>query len=358
MDSNRGPEDRMRDMLSQIVNGESRLLNRPDYLYDAIAKAIDDIENFKDSDCQLELLAWILRCDFLSFKASEEERDDWESLFYDAGTFFVELASQSDNKDFIADLVHDLSIRHVGGEGRSVVFLSLEEFLPIDKAKCLILELIETVSEIEMKNREDVIDSICDMADSIKDCENFAKASLLKDPDKSNATILDIANEYFVAGNVELCKQWLNDVKNPGCEDEEAYLDLLAAVADREGRKSDCIKIAHRLYETFPKVIHLSRLASVVDSTEAHSLMEDYAKFRSGDGLDMEFMQLLVAMKCYDVLKVYLDMFEKELTTQDADDLNQISDALEKDGQTELAKHIRDWTVEEPLEAEAFDDKD
>ena len=39
---------------------------------------------------QLELLAWTLRTDFLSFKADDEERDDWESLFYDAGTFFVD----------------------------------------------------------------------------------------------------------------------------------------------------------------------------------------------------------------------------------------------------------------------------
>ena len=72
----------------------------------------------------------------------------------------------------------------------------------------------------------------------------------------------------------------------------------------------------------------------------------------------MEFLQLLVALKAYDVLKGYLDMFERDLTAQDAEILNSISDELEKDGQKELAAHIREWIVEEPEEAQAFDDRD
>ncbi|MCR5377770.1 MAG: hypothetical protein K6E57_02245 [Fibrobacter sp.] len=349
--ANRGKEDRIRETLSQIVSGESRLLNRPDELFDTIAKGIDDIEDVKDGRLQLELLAWTLRADFVAFKAEDDEQEAWNDLFYDAGTFFVELATAFEDKDYVADLVHDLALRHVGGEGRSVVFLSLEEFLPAERAKALIRELIDTVSEVELENREDVLDAICDMADSIKDAEDFAKAALMKDPDKSNATLIDIANSQFMAGNIELAKQWLGDVQNPGNEDEEAYLDLLAAIADREGRKTDCVKIAHRLYETFPKVIHLARLCSVVPPSEVKSLVEAHAKFRSGDGLDVEFMQLMVSLKCYDQLSGYLDLFEKELTTQDAEVLNAISDTLEKDGQVALAKHIRDWTVEDAGEA-------
>jgi hypothetical protein len=211
------------------------------------------------------------------------------------------------------------------------------------------------VTEVDQGNREDILDAICDMADSIKDAATFAKAALLKDPDKSNATLIDIANAQFMAGNLELAKQWLGDVRNPGAEDEEAYLDLQAAIADREGRKSDCIKMAHALYEKFPKVVNLGRLCAFVSAQEATSLLQEYARFRSGNGLEMDFMELLVSLKAYTVLEEYLDMFEKELTVQDAQDLNEISDALEKDGQKALAQRIRDWTVEEPEEAEGFD---
>ncbi len=356
--ANRSKEDRLRDTLTQIVSGQSRLLNRPEDLYETIAKGLDDIEEVKDGKTQLELLAWTLRADFVAFKAEDEEKEYWDSLFYDAGTFFVELASQYEDKDYIADLIHDLALRHVGGEGRSVVFLSMEEFMPAERAKTLMEELIATVSEVELENREDVLDAICDMADSVKDAANFAKAALLKDPDKSNATLIDIANANFMAGNLELAKQWLGDVNNPGNEDEEAYLDLLAAIADKEGRKSDCLKIARRLYETFPKVINLGRLCSLLPEGDVDQLLKEHEKFRSGDSADIEYMQLLAALKRYALLSAYVTRFENELTTMDADELTALADAVEKDGQKELAQHIRDWTVEEPEEAEAFDDKD
>ena len=354
----RGKEDRIRDTLSQIISGQSRLLHRPDELYEFIAQTIDDIEDFKDVGLQLELLAWTLRTDFLSFKADDEERDDWESLFYDAGTFFVELASQYEDKEYISDLIHDLALRHVGGEGRSVLFLSLNEVLPDEAAKKLIDELIATVTEVELQNREDVIDALTDMADALGDCERYTKAALLKDPDKSNATLIDIANEYFVAGNIELAKQWLGDVRDPGSEDEEAYLDLMAAIADKEGRKSDCLKIANLLYEKFPKVINLARLCQLVDEKQADTLLSEHSSFRSGGNVDTEFMQLLLGMKRYALLEKYIDMYEKDLPAEDAEILNGISDELEKAGQKELADHIREWTVEEPEEAQAFDNRD
>ena len=355
----RSKEDKLRDTLTQIVSGQSRLLNRPEDLYEAIASGIDDIENFKNPKDQLELLAWTLRADFIAFKAdTDEEKEYWDNLFYDAGTFFVELASQYEDKDFLADLVHDLAMRHVGGEGRSVVFLSVEEFLPKERAQALLKELTDKVTEVDQGNREDILDAICDMADSIKDAAAFAKAALLKDPDKSNATLIDIANAHFMEGSLELAKQWLSDVKNPGAEDEEAFLDLQAAIADREGRKSDCIKIARSLYETFPKVVNLGRLAAFLPESEADQVLREHEKFRNGNTANLEFMQLLAAMKRYAQLSGYVDRFEKDLTTLDADELTDLADALEKDNQKALADHIRDWIVEEPEEAEAFDDKD
>ena len=355
----RSKEDKLRDTLNQIVSGQSRLLNRPEDLYEAIANGIDDIENFKNPKDQLELLAWTLRADFISFKAdTDEEKEYWDNLFYDAGTFFVELASQYTDKDYIADLVHDLAMRHVGGEGRSVVFLSVEEILPKERAQALLEELINKVTEVDQGNREDILDAICDMADSIKDAANFAKAALLKDPDKSNATLIDIANAQFMAGNIELAKQWLGDVRNPGSEDEEAYLDLQAAIADKEGRKSDCIKIARTLYETFPKVMNLGRLAAFLPDAEADRVLKEHEQFRNGNTANLEFMQLLAGMKRYEQLSGYVNRYEKDLTTLDAEELTDLADAIEKDGQKALADHIRDWIVEEPEDAQAFDDKE
>lgn len=356
--ANRSKEDRLRETLMQVVSGESRLLNRPDDLYETIGKGLDDIEECKDPKVQLELLAWTLRADFCAFKADDNEKEYWDNLFYDAGTFFVEIAKDYEDKDYVADLIHDLAVRHVGGEGRSVVFLSLSEVMPAERSSKLLNELIAQEDQFALENREDVLDAICDMADSINDSANYAKAALLKDPDKSNATIIDIANAYFMAGDLVMAKQWMNDVKNPASEDEEAFMDLQAAIADKEGRKSDCLKIARQLYETYPKIINLGRLVSVLPEGEADQVLKEHEKFRCGASASLEFMQLLVALKRYEQLSGYVTRFENDLTTMDADELTDLADSLEKDGQKELAQHIRDWTVEEPEEAEAFDDKD
>ena len=63
-------------------------------------------------------------------------------------------------------------------------------------------------------------------------------------------------------------------------------------------------------------------------------------------------------MKRYEQLSGYVDRYEKELTTLDAEELSDLADSLEKDNQKKLADHIRDWIVEEPEDAQAFDDKD
>ena len=203
----RAKDDKIRQMFCDIVNGRSRLLGRPADLFDSIAAAIDDIERFGENPkLQLELLAWTLRCDFICSRIDDGEPELWEGLFYDAGTFFVELAKQYEDKSYISDLVHDLAVRHVGEEGRSYVFLSISEILPRESVKALLDELMNTVETNELSNRDDVLDAISDMADDIGDAAEFAKAALMRDPEKSNATIIEIANSYFVAGDIEMAK--------------------------------------------------------------------------------------------------------------------------------------------------------
>ena len=65
------------------------------------------------------------------------------------------------------------------------------------------------------------------------------------------------------------------------------------------------------------------------------------------------FYRLDKDVKAQDII-----VFEKELPAQEASELNAISDELERIGEKELAKHIREWTVEEPEDAEAYDDRE
>ena len=95
-----------------------------------------------------------------------------------------------------------------------------------------------------------------------------------------------------------------------------------------------------------------------MDSTRARKLLEDHIRYRNGGTANIEFMQLLQSMKAYDLLEGYVTTFEKELPGMDADTLRGMADELEKDGQVDLAEHIRKWIVDEPEEAQAFDDAD
>ena len=125
----------------------------------------------------------------------------------------------------------------------------------------------------------------------------------------------------------------------------------VAAVAPNRSNETDIAveRLARNDYFTFK---------GYVDEKQADTLLREHSSFRSGGNIDMEFMQLLAGMKRYGILEQYIDMYEKDLPAQDAEILKGISDELEKDGQKALADHIREWTVEEPEEAQAFDDRD
>jgi hypothetical protein len=69
-------------------------------------------------------------------------------------------------------------------------------------------------------------------------------------------------------------------------------------------------------------------------------------------------MMLLANLKKFELLGQYVNHFEKELPGLDAAELNAVSDELERVGEKELAKHIREWTVEEPEDAEPLDDRE
>lgn len=348
-------EEKVRNFFVSVVSGESPLLKDDDKLFDAFLQNLDFVNEFSDKKLQLEFLAWALRADFLIGNAeSEEIADDWRGLLWDVCDNFIVLAKKYDDKKFIADLLHDLAMRFTGEEPRTQLFYAVNIFLPTNVTKALVDELLNEVEDLEQSNKDDVCEAIVIFAHECNDLTSYIKAIFLKDPEKSNDSILDIANECFEAGKIELAKQWLGDVKNPGAEDEEAFMDLQAAIACKENRMSDCIKIARSMYEKFPKATTLSRLIEFLPDSEAEAMLKEHATFRNGDCADYFFMRLLANNKCYKLLDEYVTKHEKDLTIIDAYSLKKFADTLDKDGQTNIAAHIRDWIVEEPKELTPF----
>ncbi len=342
----RSPVEDIRKVLCDFAKGRHPALKDLDKAFEILSKQLDRIETVNDPKIQLELLAWFLNSDALLSEVEEE--DEFYDLFADACAFFTDIAKDFEEKSYIVDLVHDLAVNNSGEDGRAAIFLSLNEFLDAEMSHKLMESIFETVDSNELENEDAVLSAVRDMADGLGDPEFYEKASYKQDPDRSNATLLDVANAYYTAGNVTETQRLLAEVKDPGLEDEEEFLDISVACLHKLGKMEDAIKTAEILYEKFPKEFHLARLCQIIPAGRKESLLNDHEKYRIGNGISATYIDLLISLDEYPRLKNYLNTYEKELAGIDAETMQRFFERLETAGQTELAKMIKDWTVEEP----------
>ena len=92
--------------------------------------------------------------------------------------------------------------------------------------------------------------------------------------------------------------------------------------------------------------------------SELDKLLFDHIRYRDSGTCDTSLMMLLANLKKFDLLESYVNHYERDLPGLDASELNAISDEVERAGNAALAKHIREWTVEEPEDAEPLDDRE
>lgn len=339
-------EELVRKTLCDIREGRHPFCTHEERLFELLEKQVDLIDGIEDKKIKLELLARFLNTDAV---LAECESDDFADLYADMAAYFVEEAETFEDKEYLSALVHDLALRHTGEDGRSAVFLMLENFLPEATSTALMEEILEAVQVHALDNYEYVIEAVCDMADSLQKGDAYERARLLQDPDRSNATLLDVANFYMTARDLNSTNRLLREIKSPQGEDLEDYLDLKIALLEAEGKKSEMVLLAEELYERFPKEMHLAKLCSIVETNRRQVLLDRYIKLQSGSSISLGFLQILVAFNEFVRLELYLEkMGEEQLTTLSADALTHLTQELEEKGQIELSNRIKEWIVEEP----------
>lgn len=351
----RSKEDDTRLVLIEIAKGRHPAMRQLDKLFEILEDQLDKIDEIENPKVQLELLGWFLSTDGILSKAEEE--DEFYDLYADACAFFIETAADFEDKQFLMDLVHDLAVRHTGEDGRSAVFLSLNEFLPMSNALEMTNSVLETVQSQDLENVEDVLEALRDMADGLNAPVIYEKASFLLDPDRSNETIIDVANAYYLAGDLETTKRFLSEVIDPGNKDEEEFLDLSVACAHKEGDMDKAMKLAETLYEKFPKEFHLARVSQIVSSARAEVLLDEHEKYRLGDNINEDYIDLLISIEKPDRLKAYIDRFEEDLAGLAAETLERFAERLESINQKEFADRLREWMVEEPEDVDLDDEE-
>lgn len=349
----RTKEEDIRFVLIEIAKGRHQALRQLDKLFDLLGNQLDKIDEVKSPKVQLELLAWFLSTDHVL--ADVEEDDEFFDLYADASAFFIDIARDFEDKKWIMDLVHDLAVRHTGEDGRAAVFLSLTEFLDSASALEMVKSILETVQSQDLENEENVLEAVRDMADGLNAPAVYEKASFLLDLDRSHETVLDVANAYYIAGDLVEMKRLLSEVRDPIGKDEEEFLDLSVACAHKEGDLPRAIKFAEALYEKFPKEFNLARLTQIVPAKKAEFLLDEHEKYRLGDVLNENYIDLLISLEKIDRLKAYINRFEQDLAGVNPEVLSRFVERLETMNQKELADQIRQWIVDEPEEVDVED---
>ena len=336
----------VRKTLCDIREGRHPFCHNEDRLFELLEKQVELIDSIENPEVKLELLARFLNTDGI---LAEFDYEDFAELYTDMASYFVEEAERFENKEYLAALIHDLALNHTGEDGRSAVFLMVENFLPKERLTPLFEEILETVETHNLENAESVLEALCDMADCVQNTEIYERSRLLQDPDRSNSTLLDIANFCLTAKDIASTKRLLGAVTLPQAEDLEDFLDLRIAVLEAEGSKSEMIALAEELYERFPKEMHLGKLCSIVSIERRSALLDNYIKYHSGTNISIGFLQILVAFNEIERLEVYLNQKgDEQLTTLPAETLSVLVEELEDKGADKLAARIREWIVEEP----------
>lgn len=346
----RSDAENVRATLCDIAQKRHPACDDPEKIYDVLASQLEKLEKpgiAADTKEELELYARFLNTDaelaFLNEMESDADglekfQDDFLDLYAEACDQFVGLAKDCDDKNFVIDVVHDLAVHHTGEEGRSGVFLSLSEFLNKDEARRLIDDVLQTLQTHDLDNEDYVFKALRDMADGLSDPEYFEKVCFLQDPDRSNATCIDVANAYFLTGDVANTERLLREVRDPNAKDEEEFFDLSIASLFKQNKKSEAIKLAETLYGKYPKEFHLARLCQFVSASRRATLLNEHEKFRTGDLFNKDFADLLVAIEEFPRFKDYLGRHAKEIAELPADTKAHFEKRLADAKQPELAK--------------------
>ncbi len=340
--SNLRPVDKIRAVLVSVAKGD--FCEAPaEKLYDLLAGQFEKIEKLESDAEILEMLAWFLNCSaYFDISNSDGELlDAVEDLFADAASLFTEKAEVCENREYVLNLMHDLLVNSAGEEVRSEVFLGAQDFLSKEETERLAEDVLSTVATHDLENEDEIFSGLLDLADGASDPGLYEKVAFLKESERSNKTLVDVANAYYVAGDLANANRLMDEVKTPEGSDEEEYLDLKIGILFKEEKNKDALELAEKLYEKFPKEYHLMSLCQVVSPSRKEELLDSHEKFRLGVYVSTDYVNLLATLGEWDRLSRYLERYEKEIPMMDAEEREDLAMRLEAMNHRELAKMLR-----------------
>lgn len=311
----------------------------------------------QDVSVQLRMIEEVLQTDLvLHFVEDLEFFEEFSELYVDFVDFFLDLASGFEDKDFLEEMLRNIAFAKDGADPKSFLFLSVQEFLPKEKAFHILNDILEKYEQMKAYPSEFTFEAAKALTDGLNAPDYYEKLCFSVDKNKSIPSLLNVANAYYDVGDIPNTKRILSEIQGPiDALYEEDYLDLQVGIASQEGKQKEALALAKTLYQKYPKELNLGRLCQLVSPEEAQNLLRQHEKSYLDDSVCENYLSLLIGLEEFDLANEYLDQNEESLAGIEAQILFNIVERLESIGQIELAKRIEKWIVEEPEDLTSYD---
>ncbi len=342
--SNMREADKIRSALVSIARGE--LDDEPLVeVFRFMSWNFEKIQTLESDAEIMEMIVWLMNC-YAYFDDESDENDekfynDVQELFDDAVALFAEKAKTHENREYVMDLMHDMFVSSVDEEARLNVFYEAHEFLSVEEMRRVGEMVLSSVMTHAPGNEKEILSGLLAMADGANDPVLYEKAAFRKDPERTNGTLVEVANAYYVADDLPNARRLLGEVKNPEGSDEEGCMDLKVGLLFKEEKEKEAIELAESLYEKYPKEAHLMSLCKVVSPARKEELLDSHEKFRLGDQFSSSYGYLLVALDEWDRITRYLDCHAKEIPMANAYEREVLADYLKKSNRGDLAEKLQ-----------------
>lgn len=339
--SNMRETDKIRSALVSIARGE--LYDEPlEAVFRFLAWNFEKIQKLESDAEIMEMIVWLMNC-YAHFDDESDEKffNEVQKLFDDAAFLFEEKAKNLENREYVMNLTHDLLVNSVDEEARLNVFFEAHEFLSQEEMQRVVEMVLSTITIHRLENEEEILSGLLFMADGANDPVLYEKVAFRKDPDRTNETLLGVANIYYAANDLPNANRLADEVKNPEGADEEDYMDLKIGLLFKEEKKKEAVELAEALYEKYPKEAHLKGLCEVVSPARKEELLDSHEKFRLGDRFSPMYGCILVTLGEWDRISRYLERHEKEIPMANDDECKALAYFLENSNRDDLIEKFR-----------------
>ncbi len=227
---------------------------------------LDDLKaGVSDPGTGAELVASFFKSDESVFNRCDDSSGligDVYRLF--AKDLFIEYASRCDDKEWLAELVFELSLKDDYGV-RDVLIGHASDFLPEPVIRDVISRFQKIIGvEIDEYRKKHLMLLVESLARQVKDAPLFEKTRIANWGDPGVASCIDIARVYLESGDIATALAWLDKLRGEAHFRENEQDELLLDIYGRLGDRVKQSEVAWRIFRRCRRVDSLEELLAVI----------------------------------------------------------------------------------------------